>query len=255
MKALVRLYPRAWRDRYEEEFVAVLEARPVGPFDAVDIFLGALDARRRAFGRARSMVQRKEIRMSTRLGGLAALATGLLWFAVMAAVALREGFELLGVASMLLGLVTLVLAVIGLGAAQGRAHPVATWTAVAVPVVGAVVTIIGFLVLNPIYGDVPVIGDLTPWAIGTVGVMATLIGAILFGLVTLMSRVLSPSAAAMIAVGGFGVLVLAMVGGSGVAALPEILMQILLVPAVVAFGVGWLWLGRNAMQAAPPRPV
>ena len=139
--------------------------------------------------------------MSTRLGGLAAVATGLLWFALLALIVKGDDIELLGTVVFLSGLVTLVLAVIGLGAAQGRAHPVATWLAVAVPVVGAVVALTGFLVLNLIYGDVPVLGDLTPWAIGTLG-MATLVGAVLFGLVTLMSRVLSALAAALIAVGG-----------------------------------------------------
>jgi drug/metabolite transporter (DMT)-like permease len=251
VKALVRLYPRAWRNRYQDEFLAVLEVRPIGPFDAVDIVLGAMDARRRAIRGPGRTSQRKEIRMSTRLGGLAALATGLLWFALLAVIAMGDDIELLGVVTFLLGMVALVLAVIGLGAAQGRAHPVATWTAVAVPVVGVVVAIFGFLVLNFIYGDVPVIGDLTPWAIGTLGIVATLIGAVLFGLVTLMSRVLSPSAAALIAVGGVGVLVLASFGSGGLVVLPEILMQILLVSAVVAFGVGWLWLGRTAIQAAP----
>jgi hypothetical protein len=254
MRALVRLYPRVWRDRYEEEFVALLEARPIGPFDAVDIVLGAMDAHRRVLRRPGRTSPRKEIRMSTRLGGLAAVATGLLWFALLALIVKGDDIELLGAVVFLLGMVALVLAVIGLGAAQGRAHPVATWTAVAVPVAGVVVAIAGFLVLNLIYGDVPVIGDFTPWGIGTIGVLATLVGAVLFGLVTLMSRVLSASAAALITVGGVGVLVLASVGGSGLAGVPEILMQILLVPAVVAFGVGWLWLGRTAIQAAP-RPA
>jgi hypothetical protein len=250
----VRLYPRVWRDRYEEEFLAVLETRPVGPFDAVDIVLGAMDAHRRLLRRPGRTSPRKEIRMSTRLGGLAAVATGLLWFALLALIVKGDNIELLGAVVFLSGMVALVLAVIGLGAAQGRAHPVATWTAVAVPVAGVVVAIVGFLVLGLAYGDVQVIGDFTPWAIGTLGVMATLVGAVLFGLVTLMSRVLSASAAALISVGGVGVLVLASVGGSGVAVLPEILMQVLLVPAVVAFGVGWLWLGRAAIQAAP-RPA
>lgn len=47
MRLLLRLYPAAWRARYEDEFLAVLEARPLSPFDAFDIGLGALDARLR----------------------------------------------------------------------------------------------------------------------------------------------------------------------------------------------------------------
>jgi hypothetical protein len=43
-RLLVGLYPRAWRERYEEEFVAMLEQRPASPSDLVDVALGALDA-------------------------------------------------------------------------------------------------------------------------------------------------------------------------------------------------------------------
>jgi hypothetical protein len=40
----VRLYPRAWRARYEDEFVALLEAAPTTRADGLDIVRGALDA-------------------------------------------------------------------------------------------------------------------------------------------------------------------------------------------------------------------
>ena len=45
MSALVRLYPRAWRDRYEAEFIGILESRPASTRDRLDIVRGALDAR------------------------------------------------------------------------------------------------------------------------------------------------------------------------------------------------------------------
>jgi hypothetical protein len=41
---LARLYPRAWRERYEDEFMAVLEAAPLDRRDRLDIVRGALDA-------------------------------------------------------------------------------------------------------------------------------------------------------------------------------------------------------------------
>ena len=41
---MVRLYPRVWRDRYEEEFVAMLEQGPLSIRDLFDIALGAVDA-------------------------------------------------------------------------------------------------------------------------------------------------------------------------------------------------------------------
>jgi len=42
---LLNLYPRAWRERYEDEFIALLEARPPDARDRVDIIRGAIDAR------------------------------------------------------------------------------------------------------------------------------------------------------------------------------------------------------------------
>ena len=41
---LLRLYPDAWRERYGDEFGALLEDYPLTPFALVDIVLGALDA-------------------------------------------------------------------------------------------------------------------------------------------------------------------------------------------------------------------
>ena len=41
---LVRLYPPGWRERYGEEFEALLEQCLHGPMDVLDIVLGALDA-------------------------------------------------------------------------------------------------------------------------------------------------------------------------------------------------------------------
>jgi hypothetical protein len=43
-KRLIRLYPRAWRDRYEEEFVALLEESPTSVGDVFDVARGATDA-------------------------------------------------------------------------------------------------------------------------------------------------------------------------------------------------------------------
>ncbi len=45
MSRLVRLYPRAWRDRFEAEFLALVDDRPPSVLDRLDIVRGALDAR------------------------------------------------------------------------------------------------------------------------------------------------------------------------------------------------------------------
>lgn len=45
MSRLLRLYPASWRERYGEEFVALLADRPPSVLDSIDIVRGALDAR------------------------------------------------------------------------------------------------------------------------------------------------------------------------------------------------------------------
>jgi hypothetical protein len=43
-RRLVFLYPRVWRERYEEEFLALLEEKPASAKDVIDVVFGALDA-------------------------------------------------------------------------------------------------------------------------------------------------------------------------------------------------------------------
>lgn len=45
MTRLIALYPRAWRDRYESEFLALVSERPSTAGDHLDIVRGAIDAR------------------------------------------------------------------------------------------------------------------------------------------------------------------------------------------------------------------
>jgi hypothetical protein len=42
---LLRLYPRPWRDRYQEEFIDLMSERPPSLADRLDIIRGAIDAR------------------------------------------------------------------------------------------------------------------------------------------------------------------------------------------------------------------
>jgi hypothetical protein len=41
---LLRLYPRAWRERYGEEFIATIGNRPLHPQQVIDVVSGAIDA-------------------------------------------------------------------------------------------------------------------------------------------------------------------------------------------------------------------
>ena len=44
MRWFLRLYPRAWRRRYGEEFAALLEQVPASPAVLLDVLRGAVDA-------------------------------------------------------------------------------------------------------------------------------------------------------------------------------------------------------------------
>jgi hypothetical protein len=74
MSALLRLYPRSWRERYEREFLGLLEARPPSLGDRVDIVRGAVDARL-------NLGAPHETDRSSRVTAAAAIAGGSLWVA------------------------------------------------------------------------------------------------------------------------------------------------------------------------------
>lgn len=99
MSRLVRLYPQAWRDRYEDEFVALLEERPPTPRDVLDTIRGALDAHLHP-----SVGNSEPAPWTHRLPGLFALAAGLLWSGLYLTVALRPdpAFEWGGILSIFL---------------------------------------------------------------------------------------------------------------------------------------------------------
>ncbi|KYP79636.1 hypothetical protein [Ferroacidibacillus organovorans] len=44
MRFLLKLYPQAWRERYEEEMLAVLMEHKITPATVVDLLIGAFDA-------------------------------------------------------------------------------------------------------------------------------------------------------------------------------------------------------------------
>ena len=56
---LLRLYPRAWRERYGEEFLAALDEGPLHWQQVVDIVSGAIDARLSADVRAATAGSRR----------------------------------------------------------------------------------------------------------------------------------------------------------------------------------------------------
>jgi hypothetical protein len=80
MTRFIALYPRAWRDRYETEFLAILEEQPGGSLDHFDIVRGALDARLHPELAGGWQVRQPRSVAALLTGGLAASA-GLGWLA------------------------------------------------------------------------------------------------------------------------------------------------------------------------------
>ena len=192
---LLRLYPPRWRDRYGDEFVAVLEERPLGPFDVADVLLGALDAHLHLRGLGAASQHAKGFPMSLRIGGYAAIVGGALWLLVLAGNAINDGGDsfapFLGYAIVGATVMTLV-ALVGLSAFQARSHPVLTWAAFAIPATGAVIGLLGYVAIV-VTGDsdATLIGGISPWMIGSIGLLTMVIGSILFAVATWRARSLS----------------------------------------------------------------
>lgn len=163
MSALLRLYPRAWRERYGDELLALLEDRPPSPLDLIDLARGAFDARLHPQlpGTQPATPERKNP-MSDRLLGFAAIGGGLLFLAGVAMVGLAplpsiDGYRETGLAlpAILVGLPLIDVALIAAavrrrGGAWGR---VDTWLAIfaigsmAVSMTGWPGLLFGFLTL------------------------------------------------------------------------------------------------------------
>jgi hypothetical protein len=254
---LIRLYPARWRDRYGEEFAAVLEDRPLGPFDVADVALGALDAHLHLRGLGAASEHRKGFAMSLRVGGYSAIVGGVLWLLVLAGNAINDGREdgtpLLGYAIVAAMIATLV-ALTGLSAFQARRHPVLTWAAFAIPGIGAVVGLLGsFAVIVTGSSDAALVAGLSPWMIGSIGLLTMILGSVLFALATWSARSLSRSASALLGVGAV-LVVLALMGVSG-SILPEPLTIVLLLAGILAFPAGWIGMGVSALRVTGPSPA
>ena len=258
---LLRLYPAPWRARYGDEFAAVLEGRPLGPFDAADVLLGALDAHLHLRGLGAASQHAKGFAMSLRIGGYAAIVGGVLWLLVLAGNAINNGGELfspwLGYAIVGATLLTLV-ALIGLSAFQARRHPVLTWAAVAIPALGAVVGLMGYAAVAVSGGsDTVVVGgaSISPWMIGSIGLLTMVLGSSLFAVATWRARSLSRRASVLLAAGAVLLVPALFVGGAGGGGFQWSVAIIPVIVAIVAFPAGWIALGVSALRITGPAPI
>ena len=137
-KFLIRLYPARWRARYGDEIEAILDERPLGPFDVADILLGAFDAQLRLRKVGTDIAHGRSFSMSLRIGGFAAVLGGaLLATSIVLGIGIVGSVEPVVPGILLVtGSLALLVALAGLSAFQARTHPVLSWAAFAVTAVG-----------------------------------------------------------------------------------------------------------------------
>jgi hypothetical protein len=232
---LIRCYPAAWRARYEDEFLAVLEERPLGPYDLVDILMGALDARLRSRGR-RALDPGRGLPMSLRIGGFAAMVGAALWAlaGLLSTGVAGPVSDSLPVAMLMVGMIVMVVAMAGLSAFQARTHPGTIWAAFAVTLIGTVLFFVGYLAMIWVGGD----GFWGVWFIGTMTVVA---GSGLFAAVTYRTRVF-PRAGSVLILAGIVVTLAGAVANNNA-----------LIPvAMSCLAIGWFVLGLQAIRLDRP---
>ncbi len=242
---LLRCYPARWRARYGDEFEAILDERALGPFDVMDILLGALDAQLRLRGRGADVTQGRGLSMSLRIGGVAAILGAALF-----ATSIVLGIGIVGEVDpvvpgilLLSGSLALLVALAGLSAFQARSHPVLSWNAVAVTAIGVIVGIVGIVGMQ--------LGAEEYWMAFILGILGAFVGSTLFAIATYRTAALSRGAALLLGI--CSVLTIA-AGQAG-----NILGPVPLVVTSIGFALGWLVLGVQAIRldrpATAPRPA
>jgi hypothetical protein len=252
---LIRCYPARWRQRYGDEFLAILEERPLGPYDVADILLGALDARLRSRrADATSTAQGRGLPMSLRVGGVAAISGAVIlavsWFGTISGALPLDGRAL--VALIFGGLAALLLALTILSAFQARELPRLVWTAFVLAAVGAVGYTVGMITLIGVNeGDVTEGGQTFAAIAYSVGGVAAIVGFALFGIATFRSGVLSRPGAVLLAVGP------ALAAGAWVVAFTVAwdVGAMVMLAAMVCFLAGWVVLGIAAIRLDRQAPL
>jgi hypothetical protein len=248
---LVRCYPARWRARYGDEFEALLLERALGPFDVVDILLGALDAQLRLRGNRVDTEQARSLSVSLRIGGIAAIAGASLIVIVVALTGgLTQGSDTASAIGLLVALAALLVALTGMSAFQARSNPWLVWTAFGVTAVGTVVIFIAGV--SDLAGAGP-----ADWRDGplTIGAVTAALGSAAFGIATYRGAVLSRNGALALAIGP-------VVGLIGALAVGQDLWgpgMLLVLVGTVSFLAGWFTLGVAAIRldrtSSAPRPA
>jgi hypothetical protein len=254
---LLGLFPARWRARYGDEFAALLDERPLGPFDVADILLGALEAQLHLRGLGSASPTRRGSTMSLHLGGYAAAVVALLWFLGLLFGSTNDATSEtdtvlvpLALLAWVVGTGLLLVALVGLSAFQARAYPRMVWAAFAIPAAGALASLAGMGLFAGL-GDRAVIGEYSGWHIWLAGTLTLIVGSGLFGLATWRTHTLSRMGAALLVIGALGTVPLLALLVTGT----EQDLWVEFVVALLGFAAGWLVLGISALRAPRPQSI
>jgi len=247
---LLAVYPASWRRRYGEEFRAVLESRPLGPFDVADVLLGALDARLMPRRHAAPAGLDGGHVVLLRIGGLGGVIGGILYFlGIAGASGTHEGAEAPWLAVAAAGALGLLAALVGLSSFQAHRNPKLAWAAFLIPSIGTLAMIIGMAGMAFVPdGGGPFIGSWTPWSVWIVGFITMIVGSIMFAVATVRAGVLSRRAAQALAASAVALIV---VGFSGIDAGNSTVGALVVAGALGAFSLSWVMLGASALRRGP----
>lgn len=247
---LLRLYPARWRARYGDEFAAVLDERPLGPFDVADVLFGALDAHLHLRGLGAASQHAKGFAMSLRIGGYAAIVGSILWLAGFAVASFddsdTDSWSLVVFGA---GTAALLVALAGLSAFQARRYPRLVWAAFAIPALGGVLSIIG-LVATALAVPGTLLASLTPWEVWFLGFLLLVAGSALFGIAGLRAGGVSRLGSGLLLVAGLAVIPM-LVGVAGLVAW-EPVISIVGLALMVTFVGGWIVTGVGAIRTDGP---
>jgi hypothetical protein len=228
---LVGLYPAAWRQRYAEEFLALLEERPPRRIDVIDIAWGALDAHLFPQG------PEGRFRMFTRLAGLAAIGAG---------VALLVGFTGLNEITVPVFYVLAIVGLVGIHLRQVPVQPALAWFGFLIPLL-ALVWGIGFVLLTRV-GILPTSGG--EW--GYFASISLWIGSATLGAVMLAIRVF-PVAVGLAFTITAPVAMIGLLAGRAIE--PGSVLDLVSQLGLVVYAVGWLVAGWGLLAAQPQEGV
>ncbi len=164
---MLRLYPRAWRDRYEAEMLAVLEDRALDLRTRLDLVRGAMDAHVHPIAAPATPV-------------VASVIAGVAWIVAGLAAATQPllpdwpGFLVETLPIGLIGTAAGARVVLAVGRRSGLGGPRGTGPALAIAVIGhiaLIVTLVGALLGGPY-------GAITGAALSIAGVGTVLVGLI-----------------------------------------------------------------------------